>query len=92
MNQIWEEIRRILSKSLTSTAMETWFSGCKILEINDTEAVFVAADEFRKSVIEKRFTSSLKDALKELKKVYFFSERRAERTALCGLRRAHHQR
>ena len=66
MNQIWEEIRRILSKSLTSTAMETWFSGCKILEINDTEAVFVAADEFRKSVIEKRFTSSLKDALKEL--------------------------
>ena len=66
MNQIWEEVRRILCKSLTSTAIDTWFSECTILEISDTEVVFVAADEFRKTVIEKRFISSLKDALKEL--------------------------
>ena len=66
MKQVWEEVKKILGKSLTSTAMDTWFSECEILEINDTDVVFAAADEFRKSVIEKRFLSSLKEALKEL--------------------------
>ena len=66
MKQVWEEVKKILGKSLTSTAMDTWFSECEILEIGDTDVVLAAADEFRKSVIEKRFLSSLKEALKEL--------------------------
>ena len=66
MKQVWEEVKKILGKSLTSTAMDTWFSECEILEINDTDVVLAVADEFRKTVIEKRFLSSLKEALKEL--------------------------
>ena len=35
VNDIWDEIVKILSKQLTPTAISTWFSDCTPVEIDD---------------------------------------------------------
>ena len=35
LNDIWQEIIRILSSQLTPTAITTWFSDCEPVEIDD---------------------------------------------------------
>ena len=66
MKEMWSTIKLILRSTLTETAVNTWFSDCAVLEISESTAVFTVPDDFRKNVIQSRFTGALKNALKEL--------------------------
>ena len=66
LNDIWNEIINILSKQLTPTAISTWFSDCKPVEIEDCCLVIHTSTEFKRSIILNRFGDTIKAALSDL--------------------------
>ena len=66
INDIWDEIIKILSKELTPTAITTWFSDCKAVEIDDCRLVLHTSNDFKRSIIVSRFGDAIKSALYDL--------------------------
>ena len=65
-NDVWNEIVKILSDKLTPTAINTWFTDCKPVEISDNKIVISTKNEFTKSIISTRFADAIKDACSEI--------------------------
>ncbi len=55
-----------LSEQLSATAVDTWFSECKIVSAEANSFVLYVENEFKKNVIEQRFISNIKSALDAL--------------------------
>lgn len=66
LNDIWEEIKKILSNQLTPTAMNTWFSDCEPVEVDDCRLVLHTGNDFKRSIIVSRFGETIKTALSDL--------------------------
>ena len=66
LNDIWEEIVKILSRRLTPTAIKTWFDDCTPVEIVDSCLVLHTTTDFKRDIIESRFGSVIKEALSDL--------------------------
>lgn len=66
LDDIWQEIIKILSKQLTPTAIETWFSDCEPVEIDDCRLVIHTASDFKRRIIADRFSGTIKAALSDL--------------------------
>ena len=66
LNDIWQEIIRILSSQLTPTAITTWFSDCEPVEIDDCRLVLHTTTDFKRSIINSRFGDMIKAALSDL--------------------------
>ena len=66
LNDIWQEIIRILSSQLTPTAITTWFSDCEPVEIDDCRLVLHTTTDFKRSIINSRFGDTIKAALSDL--------------------------
>ena len=66
INDIWDEIIKILSKELTPTAITTWFSDCQAGEIEDCRLVLHTSNDFKRSIIVSRFGDAIKSALYDL--------------------------
>lgn len=66
MNDIWTEILKILSKKLTPTAINTWFSECKVVDLTDCNLVISAPNEFKKNIISQRFSESIRECLSDI--------------------------
>ena len=65
-NDVWAEVLKVLSKQLTSTAMDTWFSDCEPLAIDDCKLVVSTTSDFKRRIIEERFSKTIKDALSDI--------------------------
>ncbi|MCL2046152.1 MAG: chromosomal replication initiator protein DnaA [Oscillospiraceae bacterium] len=63
---VWNRVLKILSTDLTSTAISTWFSDCTAVDFASNRLYLHTPSEFRKSVIDERFTKTIKEALSEL--------------------------
>ena len=66
LNDIWQEIIKILSKQLTPTAIETWFADCEPVERDDCRLVIHTTTDFKRSIIVNRFSETIKAALSDL--------------------------
>ena len=66
VNDIWDEIIKILSKQLTHTAISTWFSDCTPVEIDDCKLVLHTTTDFKRNIITSRFGDTIKTALSDL--------------------------
>ena len=66
VQDIWNEILKILSKELTPTAIHTWFSGCTPVEWDDQRLVLCAQNSFTKDILQKRFSGVIKAAMDDL--------------------------
>ena len=66
LNDVWKEIMKLLSSQLTSTAINTWFSDCTPIEINDCCLVLCTTTGFKRDMIVNRFSGVIKGALSEL--------------------------
>ena len=66
INDIWNEILKILSKQLTPTAITTWFSDCSPVEIDDCRLVIHTTNSFKRSIIGPRFGDTIKAALADI--------------------------
>ncbi len=66
VNDIWEKIIEILSGQLTPTAISTWFSDCTPVELDDARLVIHTTTEFKRDIIQKRFSETIKGVLSDL--------------------------
>lgn len=63
---IWEEVKHILSKELKQTTINTWFSDCEPISIQDMRMVLCVKNEFTRDIIKSRFEDVIKSAMNEL--------------------------
>ena len=66
VQDIWNAVLKILSNTLTPTAIQTWFSDCKPVEWNNGTMVLCVRNEFTQNIILTRFGSVIKDAMHDL--------------------------
>ena len=66
VNDVWNSILDILSKDLTATSINTWFSDCKPVEISDTRLVLYTPTDFKRNIITQRYAAPITTALTDL--------------------------
>ena len=66
LNDIWDMIIGILSQQLTPTSINTWFSDCTPVEIEDSRLVLHTTSDFKRNIISSRFGDTIKAALSDL--------------------------
>ena len=66
LNDIWEEIIRILSGQLTPTAIKTWFDDCTPVSINGSNFVLHTSSDFKRDIIVKRYSGIIREILSDL--------------------------
>lgn len=66
LGDVWKNVMALVSEHLSQTAMMTWFSNCKPVEMDDCRFVIHVENNFKREVIEERFTVYIKNALKEI--------------------------
>ena len=66
LNDIWNEVLRVLSKQLTPTAITTWFSDCEPVEIDNSCLVLKTASPFKRDIINSRFADTIRAVLSDL--------------------------
>ena len=66
LQEIWEEILRILSNKLTPTAMTTWFSDCKPIAMEDCRLILHTSSDFKRGILLSRFGDDIRAALYDL--------------------------
>ena len=66
LNDIWDKIIEILSHPLTATAINTWFSDCTPVDIEDCRLVLHTTTDFKRGIISSRFGDTIKAALADL--------------------------
>ena len=66
LRDIWNEVLRFLSESMTQTAVQTWFSECEPVDLEGTTLVVRTSSEFKKNIITTRFASTIESFLADL--------------------------
>ena len=66
LQDIWNEIMKILSKELTPTAIATWFPDCVPVELEDCRLILHTPKGFKRDIILTRFGDTIKKALYDL--------------------------
>ena len=66
LNDIWDMVIEILSNQLTPTAINTWFSDCTPVDIEDCRLVLHTTTEFKRNIINSRFSESIKAVLSDI--------------------------
>lgn len=63
---IWKKVLDLLSKKLTTTTIETWFSDCTAIDFQNTRLVLHTPSAFKKDIIEQWYADSIKSVLHDL--------------------------
>jgi len=66
LNDIWDSVLNVLSQELTSTSMSTWFSECKPIDITENKLVIYTESEFKRGIIQQRFSATITRVLEDL--------------------------
>ncbi|MCR5138218.1 MAG: chromosomal replication initiator protein DnaA [Oscillospiraceae bacterium] len=66
VQDIWNEVVRILSRQLTTTAINTWFSDCEPVDYEDCRLIIRTPTDFKRRIISERFRPTIEAALSDL--------------------------
>ena len=66
LQELWEEILKILSRQLTPTAINAWFADCKPVELEDCRLILHTSTNFKRDIIIQRYSDTIKAALYDL--------------------------
>ena len=66
LQELWDEILKILSRQLTPTAINAWFADCRIVELEDCRLILHTGNGFKRDIIVQRYGDSIKSALHDL--------------------------
>ena len=59
LTDIWSVVMDSLSQELTQTAINTWFSDCTPIEINNNTLIVHTTSDFKRSIIQSRFEKTI---------------------------------
>ncbi len=63
---LWNEIKKLLARHMSDTAVSTWFGDCRVLEVQDNLLLLHCPSEYSREIILGRYAGLLKEALKEI--------------------------
>ena len=66
LNDIWNEVLKVLSRQLTPTAITTWFSDCVPVEIDNSCLVLQISSDFKRNIINSRFGDTIRGVLSDI--------------------------
>ena len=66
LSDIWGSIMGALRQDLTETAINTWFSDCVPIEILDNRLVIHTPTDFKRQIISRRYSGTIKEILSDL--------------------------
>ena len=66
LSDIWGSIMGALRQDLTETAINTWFSDCVPIEILDNKLVIHTPTDFKRQIISRRYSGTIKEILSDL--------------------------
>ena len=66
LNDIWKEILKALSQQLTPTAINTWFTDCEPVDLEDCRLILHTSTDFKRNIINQRYSENIKSALYDL--------------------------
>ena len=66
LRDIWNEVLRFLSESMTQTAVQTWFSDCEPVDLEGTTLVVRTSSEFKKNIITSHYAANIESFLADL--------------------------
>ena len=66
LNDIWEEILKQLKQEITPTAINTWFSDCTPVALDNCTLIIHTTSDFKRSIIASRFSDKIKAILTDI--------------------------
>lgn len=66
LNEIWECVMDVFRAKMTPMAVSTWFADCEPIDINDKCLVLKTSTDFKRSIIESRFSEEIRGTLSDL--------------------------
>ncbi len=66
IQDIWQNVLQKLSEILTPVAINTWFSDCQPVALEDTRLVLQTTNDFKRSIILQRFGDTIRKVLTEI--------------------------
>ena len=66
LTDIWQSVMDKLSEQLTPTAINTWFSDCQIVDLEEKRLVLQTTSDFKRNIIQQRFGDTICETLKDL--------------------------
>jgi chromosomal replication initiator protein len=63
---LWKEIKKLMERDISGTAVDTWFGSCSILEVQENMLLLHCPSEYSRDVISTRYAELLKKVLREL--------------------------
>ena len=71
LEDIWQSVLDKLGAKLTPTAMNTWFSDCRPVELGDNCLVLQTTTNFKRDLIHQRFEPTICEVLSDLFSISF---------------------
>lgn len=66
LNDIWQSVMAQLEQQLTQTAINTWFSDCRPVELGEKRIILQTTSEFKRSILQQRFVPILRTMFADL--------------------------
>ena len=66
LTDIWQSVMEKLTEQLTPTAINTWFSDCQIVDLEEKRLVLQTTSDFKRNIIQQRFGETIRSALGDL--------------------------
>ena len=66
LNDIWQSVMAQLEQQLTQTAINTWFSDCRPVELGEKRIILQTTSDFKRSILQQRFVPILRNMFADL--------------------------
>ena len=61
LKEIWQAVYTLLSKDFSSSTLELWFGGIRLVYLGDDVALMTIDKDFKKEIIDRKYIDILKD-------------------------------
>ena len=66
LNDVWNEVLKVLSKDMTPTAVSTWFADCEPVDIEGSTLLIKVKSEFKRDIIYSYYGQTIRSVLSDL--------------------------
>lgn len=66
LNEVWDKVRALLEENISDVSFSVWLDPVSALEINSSEFVLLAPNNFTRNIIIDQFTPQIEDAFREV--------------------------
>ncbi|MDF2590625.1 MAG: dnaA [Clostridia bacterium] len=71
MNEIWDKTLDLIKVELTEVSFNTWLKAIQPVNLSDNVFTFSVPDDFTKGILEARYLTLIRNALKQVSSIYY---------------------